>query len=431
MKAHIFYRPMIPGTVPILFAGQVHTSGSTPKDELKTNPEAQHLGCFAAGMVGIGAKLFDSREDLEIAKQLNEGCMWAYDNFPLGIMPEIIHTVPCEDPRNCPFDEDKWLDAVSAKQSTPTTAQTLIKEGILPKGVTKVDDPRYILRPEAIESVWVLYRLTGDPTLPDRAWKMFNSIIEHTTTDIAHAGLSDCTKLGSNGKPKMQDRMESFWTAETLKYFYLIFSEPDVISLDEYVLNTEAHPLRRPDREYRTQMQDIPTKSASLKDIDTAEKPKKEDLDKLYKAAGSSPENAFAKDTSSKDTPTKSELDKLFNDKDGSFDNTFAKDTPTKDAPTKSELDKLYNDKDGATENTFAKDPTGKDSTSDSVTKGTANQVKSSQSGLDKQYEDENSPAESTFTKEAPAKDSTEKATMNKELAGDDVASEADEQDPK
>lgn len=34
--------------------------------------------------------------------------------------------------------------------------------------------------------------------------------------------------------------------AETLKYFYLIFSEPDVISLDEYVLNTEAHPLKRP-----------------------------------------------------------------------------------------------------------------------------------------------------------------------------------------
>lgn len=40
--------------------------------------------------------------------------------------------------------------------------------------------------------------------------------------------------------------LQSFWTAETLKYFYLIFSPPDVISLDEYVLNTEAHPLKRP-----------------------------------------------------------------------------------------------------------------------------------------------------------------------------------------
>jgi mannosyl-oligosaccharide alpha-1,2-mannosidase len=34
--------------------------------------------------------------------------------------------------------------------------------------------------------------------------------------------------------------------AETLKYFYLIFSPPDIISLDEYVLNTEAHPFLRP-----------------------------------------------------------------------------------------------------------------------------------------------------------------------------------------
>ncbi|KAL6754033.1 glycoside hydrolase [Haematococcus lacustris] len=39
--------------------------------------------------------------------------------------------------------------------------------------------------------------------------------------------------------------MESFWLAETLKYFYLLFSEPDVIPLDQFVFNTEAHPLPR------------------------------------------------------------------------------------------------------------------------------------------------------------------------------------------
>jgi mannosyl-oligosaccharide alpha-1,2-mannosidase len=40
--------------------------------------------------------------------------------------------------------------------------------------------------------------------------------------------------------------MQSFWMAETLKYFFLVFSEPDVISLDDFVLNTEAHPFRIP-----------------------------------------------------------------------------------------------------------------------------------------------------------------------------------------
>jgi hypothetical protein len=34
--------------------------------------------------------------------------------------------------------------------------------------------------------------------------------------------------------------MQSFFLAETLKYFYLIFCDSDVIHLDEWVFNTEA-----------------------------------------------------------------------------------------------------------------------------------------------------------------------------------------------
>lgn len=36
----------------------------------------------------------------------------------------------------------------------------------------------------------------------------------------------------------------SFFLAETLKYFYLLFqTDPNLISLDRWVFNTEAHPL--------------------------------------------------------------------------------------------------------------------------------------------------------------------------------------------
>lgn len=31
--------------------------------------------------------------------------------------------------------------------------------------------------------------------------------------------------------------MDAFWMGETLKYFYLIFSEPELVSLDEFVLS--------------------------------------------------------------------------------------------------------------------------------------------------------------------------------------------------
>ena len=61
---------------------------------------------------------------------------------------------------------------------------------------------------------------------------MFQAIDKYTKTEIANAALDDITVM----EPPKSDRMESFWTAETLKYFYLIFSNPDVISLDDYVL---------------------------------------------------------------------------------------------------------------------------------------------------------------------------------------------------
>lgn len=35
--------------------------------------------------------------------------------------------------------------------------------------------------------------------------------------------------------------------AQTLKYFYLIFSPPDVLSLDKYVFTSGGHPLKIPD----------------------------------------------------------------------------------------------------------------------------------------------------------------------------------------
>lgn len=38
--------------------------------------------------------------------------------------------------------------------------------------------------------------------------------------------------------------MQSFFLAETLKYLYLLFSSSSVIPLDEWVFNTEAHPIR-------------------------------------------------------------------------------------------------------------------------------------------------------------------------------------------
>lgn len=44
--------------------------------------------------------------------------------------------------------------------------------------------------------------------------------------------------------PPKDDTQQTFWLAETLKYLYLLFSEDELIPLDKYVFNTEAHPLK-------------------------------------------------------------------------------------------------------------------------------------------------------------------------------------------
>jgi len=119
----------------------------------------------------------------------------------------------------------------------------LEKEG-LPPGFVKIGSKKYILRPEAIESVWYMYRITGDPIWQDKGWEMFESIIAATNTKFGHSAIKDV--LATYEDRQHLDEMESFWLAETLKYFYLLYSTPDTLSLDEWVLNTEAHPFKRP-----------------------------------------------------------------------------------------------------------------------------------------------------------------------------------------
>ena len=87
-----------------------------------------------------------------------------------------------------------------------------------------------------------MYRLTGDAHWRHAGWRMFLAINAATSTEFGNSAIDDVTKQ----IPELLDEQESFWLAETLKYFYLLFSDEDVVSLDEWVLNTEAHAFRRP-----------------------------------------------------------------------------------------------------------------------------------------------------------------------------------------
>ncbi|KAK4229118.1 endoplasmic reticulum mannosyl-oligosaccharide 1,2-alpha-mannosidase [Podospora fimiseda] len=195
---HVVFRPMVPDgekTHDILFSGTVMSNGRTV--ELLT--EVQHLGCFTGGMFALGGKLFEVEEDVKIGERLARGCAWAYEVFPSGIMPEVSDVLACDRDEKgelnlCEWDEEKWTGG-----------------GRLPKPFFSVRNPQYLLRPEAIESVFILYRITGEKEWLDVAWRMFERVKKATETKHAHSAISDVrVKAGDTIKTDSMEVSLSF-----------------------------------------------------------------------------------------------------------------------------------------------------------------------------------------------------------------------------
>lgn len=102
-------------------------------------------------------------------------------------------------------------------------------------------DPRSIQRPETVESLFYLYRKTGEETYRTWAWDIFQAMEKHYGTPSG--GWQGVRDVGAV-PPRGDDKQQSFLLAETMKYLYLIFSDGDDMHLDEWVFNTEAHPVK-------------------------------------------------------------------------------------------------------------------------------------------------------------------------------------------
>jgi mannosyl-oligosaccharide alpha-1,2-mannosidase len=72
---------------------------------------------------------------------------------------------------------------------------------------------------------------------------IFKSLVEYGRVDSGgYSSLHNVTDAEKN-PVNWSDKMESFLLAETFKYLYLLFSDDDVLSLNDFVFNTEAHPF--------------------------------------------------------------------------------------------------------------------------------------------------------------------------------------------
>lgn len=151
IKDRLIFRGMTKDNKEVLFAGNADSSLSK-RDDLEH--QAEHLKCFLGGMVGIGAKIFDRpAEELRIARGLTEGCIWAYDSMPTGIMPETFHVSACDSIDSCEWDENKWYRDVQHRLGEDPGSEYAVEEGKLqvknhrlPPGITDISDSKYYLR---------------------------------------------------------------------------------------------------------------------------------------------------------------------------------------------------------------------------------------------------------------------------------------------
>jgi mannosyl-oligosaccharide alpha-1,2-mannosidase len=194
-------RGMIDGLVKKSPGGSVYVA---ERNGNNLNPKMDHLACFIAGSLALGAAdaptSADSDKYLEVAKGLTETCYQMYARQQSGLAPEFVTFSP----------------------------------------EMRIGADFYIQRPEAVEAFFYLWRMTGDPMYRDWSWTVFQSIEKHCKVpECGYAGIRGV----NSAHPQKDDLMQSFFLAETLKYIFLSFAAEETLFLDEWVFNTEAHPL--------------------------------------------------------------------------------------------------------------------------------------------------------------------------------------------
>ncbi|EMD62067.1 glycoside hydrolase family 47 protein [Bipolaris sorokiniana ND90Pr] len=229
------------------------------------HPKMDHLVCFLPGTIALaiteGATLAEARklptwgkqqeEDITLARELTKTCMGMYKVTATGLAPEIAHFVLDDPPK-------MYRTEILASKSDLDTS-VADGDGWKSDFDIKPADTHNLQRPETVESLLYMWRITGDEMYREWGWEMFESFVKHTIVpdNGGFSSVGDVTKV----PPPTRDNMESFWLAETLKYMYLLFSPDDLLPLDQIVFNTEAHPFPRFDpskKRFRTGWTRIP-----------------------------------------------------------------------------------------------------------------------------------------------------------------------------
>ncbi|KAH7727944.1 Protein MANS-3 [Aphelenchoides avenae] len=171
------------------------------------SPKMDHLVCFLAGTLALGTVNGAPESHMDMAKNLSRSCFEMYKT-PTGLGPEIV-----------------YFNMLPGRKDDITI---------------KPLDAHSLLRPEAFEAWFYMYRLTGEKQYQEWGWTAFEAIEKYARVEHGYSSVNNVKKIPVTYK----DMMESFFLAESLKYLYLLLADDqDMLPLNKYVFNTEGHPL--------------------------------------------------------------------------------------------------------------------------------------------------------------------------------------------
>lgn len=194
--------------------GQLYVTFSSGFEGREDVGEMEHLACFVGGMLALGAPQRWGTE----AAGLTHSCAAMYDTQS-GLGAESVTFAGRAPASRC-----------AAAPAKHTAAR-----------VRTIHNSHNYQRPEMVESLFILWRLTRDVAYRDAAWSV---VLALNATRIATGGFASVEDVDvPPSRLQFNDLQQSFFLAEELKYLFLIFSDDAALDLDRWLFNTEAHPL--------------------------------------------------------------------------------------------------------------------------------------------------------------------------------------------
>ena len=176
------------------------------------SPKMDHLVCFMPGTIALAvtegltieeakkASKWGSRkqDEMNLAIELMKTCWGMYKVTATGLAPEITYfhlDSPPHMESDGPFKSEDLDDDPHAKWRSDYDI--------------KPHDTHNLQRPETVESLFYMWRITGDEKYRYWGWEMFQSFVNYTaaTEEAGFTSVADVTVV----PPLLRDNMESFW----------------------------------------------------------------------------------------------------------------------------------------------------------------------------------------------------------------------------